>query len=51
MAKDINCPSCDGPLMINGDEEVGDEVFCTGCSGVYKVTRKDTERFDVEEDY
>jgi hypothetical protein len=51
MAKDIKCPTCDGPLMINGDEKVGDEVFCTSCPGVYKVALKDTESFEVEEDY
>jgi hypothetical protein len=51
MAKDISCPTCDGPLLINGDEEVGDEIFCTVCSGVYKVTLADTESFEVEEDF
>ncbi len=51
MAKDTTCPTCDAPMLINGDEAVGDEVFCSTCSGVYKVTAADTERLEVEEDY
>lgn len=51
MAKEVTCPTCDAPLMITGEEEVGDEVFCSSCPGVYKVTLADTERFEVEEDF
>jgi uncharacterized protein YbaR (Trm112 family) len=51
MAKDITCPTCDGPLIVNGDEEVGEEIFCSICPGVYKVTEADSERFAVEEDF
>ncbi len=51
MAKEIDCPTCDGPLLINGDEGVGDEIFCSVCSGVYKITRSDTESFEIEEDF
>ena len=51
MAKDIICPTCDAPLLINGDEAVGDEVFCGTCSGVYKVKAADAADLEVEEDF
>jgi hypothetical protein len=51
MAKDVICPTCDGPLLIDGDESVGDEVFCGNCAAVYKVTSVDVEGCQIEEDF
>jgi hypothetical protein len=51
MAKDVTCPTCDGPLLIDGDESVGDEVFCGNCAAVYKVTSVDVEGCEIEEDF
>lgn len=51
MASDISCPTCDTELLIQGDETIGDEVFCGYCGGVYKVVSKDVETLEVEEDF
>lgn len=51
MASDVACPSCDSELIIQGDEAVGDEVFCGYCAGVYKIIAKDVENLEVEEDF
>lgn len=51
MAKDAICPTCDGLLLIDGAESVGDEVFCGHCGAVYKVTSVDVKGFEVEEDF
>ncbi|MFB0976130.1 MAG: lysine biosynthesis protein LysW [Myxococcota bacterium] len=51
MATQVSCPSCDSELLIEGDERVGEEVFCGYCHGVYKVIAKDVETLEVEEDF
>ncbi len=53
MEKDVVCPTCDSTLLLDGNEAVGDEVFCGYCGGVYKVTSTDTEGegLEVEEDF
>ena len=51
MATQVSCPTCDSELLIEGDERVGEEVFCGYCGGVYKVIAKDVETLEVEEDF
>ena len=51
LATQVSCPTCDSELLIEGDERVGEEVFCGYCGGVYKVIAKDVETLEVEEDF
>lgn len=51
MATQVSCPTWYSELLIEGDERVGEEVFCGYCGGVYKVIAKDVETLEVEEDF
>ncbi len=53
MAKETMCPTCDSPLVLEGTEAVGDEVFCGYCGGAYKVLAVDLDdgRIEVEDDF
>ncbi len=42
------CPTCDSPLLLEGNEGVGDEVFCGYCGSVYKVTAVDVGDGGIE---
>ncbi len=50
---DIACPTCDSPLVLEGTEAVGDEVFCSYCGAVYKVSAVDLDdgRLEFDEDW
>ncbi len=53
MKKEIDCPACDSVIILDGDENVGDEVFCAYCGAPYTLSRSDddTTDFTVEEDW
>lgn len=46
--KDVLCTTCDSPLVLDGDEVAGDEVFCGYCGGVYKVMAVDVDSGEIE---
>jgi hypothetical protein len=31
MARDLICPTCNGDLLLSGEEEAGEEIFCAAC--------------------
>jgi hypothetical protein len=53
MAKDTQCQSCDADVLLEGDEEDGEVVFCGYCSAPYRVKRvgDDESDIEVEEDF
>jgi hypothetical protein len=53
MGKPISCPACDAELLLEGNEQKGDEVFCVYCSAPYKITKvaEDDSDAEVEDDY
>jgi uncharacterized Zn finger protein (UPF0148 family) len=52
MAKEFDCPTCDAPLVVNGDEKPGDELFCPTCGSPSVMKAKDEdEELQAEEDY
>jgi hypothetical protein len=54
MQKDLACPICDADLPLNGDERVGEEIFCTFCGAPCRLTKVPSapeESFEVEEDF
>jgi len=52
MARELECPTCDAPLVLQGDEKTGDEVFCTTC-GAPSLLKLNEDRDEIyaEEDY
>ena len=52
MAKEFDCPTCDGPLVVDGGEKPGDELFCPTCGSpsILKASEEDDE-MQAEEDY
>jgi hypothetical protein len=34
------CPLCDADLILSGDEEPGDEVFCAYCGAPVKLPKR-----------
>jgi len=37
--KTYECPVCDADLILDGDEEPGDAVYCSYCSSTIKIYR------------
>jgi hypothetical protein len=51
-SKDLDCPVCNADLCLAGDEQAGDEVFCTYCGAPCRLTASPkSEDCEVEEDF
>jgi len=52
MRSELSCPICNADVPMNGDEQRGDEVFCTYCGSplTLKSSREDSEEMELEED-
>lgn len=52
MAKnEVVCPICSADVPLSGDERKGEEVFCTVCGAVLKLTSNpDDDEAEAEED-
>ncbi len=50
---DLSCPICNADLPLNGDEAVGDEIFCTYCGApcLLKMSAEDASLLEAEEDF
>jgi uncharacterized protein YbaR (Trm112 family) len=52
MARDLSCPVCNADLLLSGDEQPGEEIFCTYCGAPCRIRQgASPEAFDVEEDF
>jgi hypothetical protein len=54
MRRDLSCPVCNADFPLSGEEQAGDEVFCTYCGAPCKLTAKPSSEefeFEVEEDF
>ena len=50
--KDLSCPVCSADLPLAGDEQKGDDVYCTYCGAPCKLTASArSEDCDLEEDF
>ena len=50
--KDLSCPVCRADLLLAGDEEKGDEVFCAYCGAPFRLTASaGSEDCEAEEDF
>ena len=50
--KDHSCPVCSADFMLVGDEQKGEEVYCTYCGAPCRLTAPaSSEDCEVEEDY
>jgi hypothetical protein len=50
--KDLSCPVCSADLPLAGDEQKGDDVYCTYCGAPCKLTAAArSEDCDLEEDF
>ncbi len=47
-SKEKMCPTCDSPLLLEGNERLGDEVFCGYCGSIYKITAVDVNDGSIE---
>ncbi len=49
---DLSCPVCSADFPLSGDEQAGDEVFCSYCSAPCRLTRSPKEEdCALEEDF
>jgi uncharacterized Zn-finger protein len=47
-----SCPLCDAELVLSGDEEPGDEVFCPYCGAPVRLPRHpDREEATLDEEF
>jgi DNA-directed RNA polymerase subunit RPC12/RpoP len=53
MRSELSCPICNADVPMNGDEQQGDEVFCTYCKAplTIKGSREDPSEKELEEDF
>jgi hypothetical protein len=53
MRSELSCPICNADVPMNGDEQRGDEVFCTYCGAplTLKSRRDDPSEMELEEDF
>ncbi len=52
MSQEIECPACDAVIILDGDEMVGEQVFCSYCAAPYVIKKiADDGDLEVEEDY
>lgn len=50
--KEITCPTCEGDLLLTGDEQAGDEIYCPACNAPAKlVADANDEQCEAEADY
>ncbi len=45
------CPDCAGDMMLSGDEEKGEEVYCPTCQSPCVVSVDDDGDTEVESDF
>jgi uncharacterized protein YbaR (Trm112 family) len=52
MVRDLCCPVCNADIPLSGEEQVGEEVYCTYCNAPFTLTKKgSSDEFEVEEDF
>jgi DNA-directed RNA polymerase subunit RPC12/RpoP len=53
MRSEFSCPICNADVPMSGDEQRGDEVFCTYCGAPLTVKTKgeDESELELEEDF
>jgi len=52
MARDLSCPVCNADLLLSGDEQLGEEVYCTYCGAPCRIKQGTSpDAVDVEEDF
>lgn len=52
MARDLSCPVCNADLLLSGDEQPGEEIYCTYCGAPCRITQgASPDSVDVEEDF
>ena len=50
-SKDLSCPICSADLPLNGDEQKGDEIFCTYCGAACRLAVKPKRNADQDDEY
>ena len=53
MRAELSCPICNADVPMSGDEQKGDEVFCTYCGAplTLRDSKHDPEELELEEDF
>jgi hypothetical protein len=53
MGSELSCPICNADVPLSGDEQPGEEVFCTYCKAplTLKGSGKDPSEMELEEDF
>ena len=52
MRSELACPICNADVPMDGDEKLGDEVFCTYCGAPLTVrgSSEDPDELELEDD-
>ncbi len=47
----LTCPMCDAEVPINGDERLGEQVYCPYCECPLALRKDKTDDLYLEEDF
>jgi len=51
-ARSLSCPLCDADLLLSGDEEPGEEVFCAYCGSPVRLPKRpDSDEATLDEEF
>ncbi|MBI5559831.1 MAG: hypothetical protein HY883_00970 [Deltaproteobacteria bacterium] len=45
------CPLCDCEVMLDGDEKIGDQIYCAYCEAPLKLAKTKDDRLYLVEDF
>ena len=53
MRSELSCPICNADVPMSGEEQPGEEVFCTYCKAplILKAPKEDPSEMELEEDF
>jgi len=51
MARDVICPTCNGDLLLSGEEKSGEDVFCPTCESPCVVRIGESGDPEVDADF
>ncbi|HHL39589.1 MAG TPA: lysine biosynthesis protein LysW [Deltaproteobacteria bacterium] len=47
----LTCPTCDVEIPLDGDERVGQQIYCPYCQVPLKIKKTKTDEIYLQEDF
>jgi hypothetical protein len=51
VASELQCPVCNADLPLSGDEQGGDEIYCTYCGAPCRMKQGSDGDLEAEQDF